>query len=123
MKKFLLINPPLALMQRYGFLSAAGGVEIPFGLCTLAASLRKAGFDAGIIDCQAMNYDDQALLNIILSEKPDYVGFSATTPQIRHAAVLAVKIKAINVSTVIFIGGSHVSALGRRIINKIKLKE
>ena len=118
MKKVLLINPPLGLEQRYGFLSAAGGVEIPFGLCTLGASLRKAGFDASIIDCQALNYDDQALLNIVLSEKPDYAGFSATTPQIRRAAALAAKIKTINVSTVIFVGGSHVSALPQKTLEE-----
>ena len=111
MKKVLLINPSLSLKQRYGLFSHAGGVEIPLGLCYLAASLAKAGFNTGIIDMQALNYEDEDVLKIISFENPRYVGFTATTPQICRASELAGKIKAMDASIVTIIGGNHVSAL------------
>ncbi|MFH0984780.1 MAG: radical SAM protein [Candidatus Omnitrophota bacterium] len=111
MKKVLLINSPSTLDQRYGFLSPAGGVEIPTGLCSLAAFLRNEGIPVGIIDAQALHYDDPEILAQVKLEKPGYVALSATTSQIRGVATLAGKIKSLEPSVIIFIGGAHVSAL------------
>lgn len=111
MKKVLLIQSPFAMDQRYGFLSHAGGVEIPSGLCSLAAFLRQEGIPVGIIDAQALHYDDPEILAQIALEKPGYVALSATTSQIRRVAILAGKIRAMAPDVIIFIGGAHVSAL------------
>lgn len=111
MRRVLLINPCLGLNQRYGFLSGAGGVEIPLGLCSLAAYIRQQGFEVDILDAQAFHYDDETIIKKIISGKFKYIGLTAATLQIHTAVLLARTIKACDSSLTIFIGGTHVSAM------------
>jgi radical SAM superfamily enzyme YgiQ (UPF0313 family) len=111
MPKVLFINPNLSLNQRYGFLEGAGGVEVPSGICYLAACLRSNGISTEIIDAQALEYDEDKVLRMVIEKKPRYVGLSATTPQINASSRLAKKIKNSSKDITIIIGGYHVSAL------------
>ncbi|MFA5090618.1 MAG: hypothetical protein WC510_06295 [Candidatus Omnitrophota bacterium] len=49
MPKVLFINPNLSLNQRYGFPESSGGVEVPSGICCLAACLRSSGISTDIV--------------------------------------------------------------------------
>jgi radical SAM superfamily enzyme YgiQ (UPF0313 family) len=97
--------------EEHAHLSKVGSVEIPNGLCYLAASTRKAGYKTEIIDSHAMNIQNEKLANLIINKKPKYVGISANTLNIYSAADLAKKIKNMSPSIKIIIGGPHITAV------------
>ncbi|MBN1869560.1 MAG: ChbG/HpnK family deacetylase [Candidatus Omnitrophica bacterium] len=113
-KKVVFVNPPLGLEQRYGALSDAGGVEIPLGLVYLAAVVRENGFDAGIVDSQALGLNDRQTVQAVMAHHPDYVCLTATTPTINKAAMLGRNIKQDGFKIVNIIGGCHLSALPKQ---------
>ena len=50
------------------------------GIAYIAACLRHAGFDVGIIDGPVCNLKDKDILNKIQAFKPKVIGISAITP-------------------------------------------
>lgn len=111
MKKIIFVNPPLPIKNRYGALGQAGGREVPFGLCYLAAVVRQQGFSTAIIDSQTLNIDVDRTSQLVLSHNPGYVGITAATMAITSASELALKIKKYNPRIKVIVGGSHISAL------------
>lgn len=101
----------LPLEEEYGHLAKLGSVEMPNGLCYLAASTRKAGFKTEIIDAHAMNLSNDKLTDLIINEDPKYVGISANTINIYTAADLAKKVKKINPRIKMIVGGPHITAV------------
>lgn len=106
----LLINPPLTLKERYGKLAAGGDKMAPLGLCYLAASARQAGFNVGIIDAEAQNFNPQVTANKILAWSPKVAGITAVSASIYNAAAVAEAVKKKNPGISIVLGGQHVSA-------------
>lgn len=106
-----MIQTALSLTVRYGDLAQAGGIEPPFGLCYLAAVLRRNHYDVSIIDAQALCIENDEIVKEVLRLKPDVVGITATTPAIVVAYQLSKKIKEKRSNTIIIIGGCHISAL------------
>ena len=101
----------LPLEEEYGHLAKIGNVEMPNGLCYLAASTRKAGYKTEIIDAHAMNISNDKLTNLIINKKTKYVGISANTINIYSAADLSKKVKDINPGIKIIVGGPHITAV------------
>ena len=95
--------------EEYGHLAKVGSVEMPNGLCYLAASTRKAGYKTEIIDAHAMNLPNNKLADLIINKNPKYVGISANTINIYSAADLAKKIKNLNSKIKIIVGGPHIT--------------
>ena len=84
--KCLLIAPPFSnvygnfkSMMKYGFLNP------PLGLCYLSASLKKAGHQALVLDCEAQGLNIGKIFEIVQREKPDLIGLTATSPELANA--------------------------------------
>jgi len=83
----------------------------PTGLCYLVSYIKskKIDVDISILDCLKGCYDYDKFKKYIEDEKPDIVGFTAMTAEINSVLLCAKICKGINKSTIIIIGGSHVS--------------
>lgn len=101
----------MSLEQRYGPLAAAGAVEPPFGICYLAAMARDTGYEAQIVDAEALGFGWQETFREIMGRRPDLVGFTATTPAIPSARLVAEAIKRENPTIPIVLGGVHATAI------------
>lgn len=111
MARLLLINP--SYFRTYG--SNEGGLANPIypvmSLSALAGAARRAGHHVGILDMSYQRYNPDTIRERILSEKPDVVGITATTPlanQMRDISYLA---KDISRNIVTVAGGPHATAL------------
>jgi len=109
--KIIFTRTLLPFEEEYGHLSKVGSVEIPNGLCYLAASTRKAGYKTEIIDAHALSLSNDKLVDLIINKNPKYVGISANTINIYTAADLAKKIKDLNPRIRIIVGGPHITAV------------
>lgn len=82
-----------------------------FGLCCLAATLRDNGFDPKIVEAGALQLTSKQTLTYIIRERPNIVGFRASTVSFNNAAILAKEIKEYEKGIITIIGGPHVTAL------------
>lgn len=110
MPKIVLVSPPLSKKARYGRLADAGMYMPAHGLGYLAAFVKKSGYDAAILDCEALGLDVEKASLQITALKPDYVGISAVTMSIFSAAELAASLKKSVPDLRIIVGGVHLSA-------------
>jgi anaerobic magnesium-protoporphyrin IX monomethyl ester cyclase len=108
--KVILIYPPSSLSEEFSQLEEVGNYQQPLGLAYLAAVLEKEEYQVKIIDAPPLGYSLEKVMDEILSFKPDYIGISAVTPTYYKAKLLAERLKEV-ISTVIIIGGPHVTAL------------
>ena len=83
----------------------------PLGLCSLAAWVEQHGHQAFIHDCYAHPGDNEKIYDLVRTEQPEFVGFTATTSAFLDGIRIAEKIKAIAPNTTIVCGGAHISAL------------
>ncbi len=109
MYRVLLVNPPvLGVFEPWYDTPDFGRV----GLAYLAGWLRKfPGFEIRILDAKFERKDFSETLAEILQWKPDLIGFTAFTNEIKPAAYLAALLKKANPGIVTVIGGVHVTAL------------
>ncbi|MDQ7772369.1 MAG: radical SAM protein [Elusimicrobiales bacterium] len=110
-KKIIFVNPPLSIEDRYGVKSQSGGQTPPLGLLCLATMTRARGFDTSILDAAALGLGYPETVASILERSPGYVGITAVTISIGHAAELAARLKKADPDLVVMIGGPHLTAL------------
>ncbi len=109
MPRISLINPPIS--------GKSPSLVIPsLGLGYLAASLRQAGLETGIIDAVALGWDHDAVAQEVARLKPDLVGITATTPLSGSAYRLAQSLRPH--ARWLVLGGAHSSAVGRKIFEQ-----
>ncbi len=107
--RVLLINPPvLSILEPW--------YDTPdfvrTGLAYLAGYIMEySEHEIGIIDAKFERLNFEETIERILSFKPDLVGFTAFTNEIKPAAYLAAKLKQLNDKLLTVIGGVHLSAL------------
>ena len=111
MSTIVFTAPPLTLEERYGTLAGAGNTLPSMGLLYLASVVRKNGYKTGVVEASSLGLNYEEALKQILSFSPDYVGITATTVSIFHAAKLAGKIKEKNKNIKVIIGGPHLTAV------------
>jgi len=111
MKRIVLVNPPLSSRQQGSLLSSAIGRTIPYGLLSVAAAVRKAGYDVGVVDAANSDCGIREAAAAVAGMRPDYIGISAVTVSIKNAGALAEEIKKLGCGVPVIIGGMHVSAL------------
>ena len=90
----------------------------PLGLAYLASYIRKEGYNPIIVDLNIDNYSDKKVCEIIKEHNPLVVGISFMTNQYGECLRLAELIKSCLDSTYIVVGGPHVSALPKEILQK-----
>jgi radical SAM superfamily enzyme YgiQ (UPF0313 family) len=110
MKNVVFVNPPIERDAQCEGFSPIAGFDIPFGLCYLAAVVRRKGYAVSIIDAPALRYSHEKTLNEILSLAPDYVCMTSTTYSLMSAISLSKQLKR-RTGAKRIIGGSHCSAL------------
>lgn len=81
----------------------------PMGLALLAALAEKHGHQAFIIDGQAEYLETDALVARVLAERPQVVGFTATSPFFHVQRAVAEQIKAAAPEIITVVGGPHVT--------------
>ncbi|HEX2955321.1 MAG TPA: radical SAM protein [Chitinispirillaceae bacterium] len=82
----------------------------PIGLASIAAVLEKAGHSVTIVDAALeSNLSNDVLTEIIVGQKPDFVGFSAVTVAFMDAYDVCIKIKEKASSIKTVFGGVHAS--------------
>ena len=91
--------------------SRIANIMPPLGLCSLAAWVEQHGHQAFIHDCYAHPDDYEKIYDMVRTEQPEFVGFTATTSAFLDGIRIAEKIKAIAPNTTIICGGAHISAL------------
>ena len=114
--KCVLIAPPFSdvygnfkSIMKYGFLNP------PLGLCYLEASLKQAGHQALVLDCEAQGLNLARIEEIIHRERPDLIGITATSPEMHNAVAIASGLKA-RVSTPIVLGGVHATIFKEQVL-------
>jgi radical SAM superfamily enzyme YgiQ (UPF0313 family) len=103
--RFLFINPGRR-MHGQNIWSTVNGIMPPLGLATLAAVLEREGHDAEIIDMAALGLTVNDVLAAV-REPVDYIGITATTPEIGAASELAAALRARFSGPRIIMGGVH----------------
>lgn len=111
MSTIVFSTSPLTLEERYGTLAGAGNTLPSMGLLYLSSVVRKNGYKTGVVEASSLGLNYEEALKQILSFSPDYVGITATTVSIFHAAKLAGKIKEKNKDIKVIIGGPHLTAV------------
>lgn len=84
-------------------------VFVSLGLLRVASSLEKQGVHVGILDLSGVGNFEEALESYVKSTKIDWIGITATTPQLPAAVKLAKIIKQHRPDLKIVLGGPHVT--------------
>ena len=90
----------------------------PIGLAYIAAVLRENDIDVKIIDAKSLNMTHMEICEAVLTEKPDLVGITIFTTQLRSALITAREIKKNLPSCKIVVGGPHVHPQHEELIRK-----
>ena len=109
--KILLIDPYLSSRDEYGNLSDLSNVIPSLGLAYVAASLKQNGFDVKVVDCSVEGISTSQLVNVVRTEAPDVVGFTATVMSIQSALSSLKAIKEHFPGMYAILGGPQVTAL------------
>lgn len=111
MARIYLIAPPYHDVYKNINYKNFGVVQPPLGLAYIANFIKSHGHCVKIIDTSFCKNVFSDIRTDIAEFKPDFVGISATTPQIANALRIAEYIKKFAPSIKIILGGYHVSAL------------
>ncbi|RLB83740.1 MAG: hypothetical protein DRH17_00880 [Deltaproteobacteria bacterium] len=95
--KILLINPPIRL--------DANPNCIPYGLATIASTLRNSGFDVEIYDVNALRPSKDTIITTLKEKSWDLVGLSGLITTYKFQKWLIPELKAINPESVVVSGG------------------
>lgn len=80
------------------------------GLAYLAAVVRDGGHEVHIVDAKLDRLGFRKAVSRVVALKPDVLGVTAMTHEIRHVAIFANEIKRLLPDLLVVVGGSHVNA-------------
>jgi radical SAM superfamily enzyme YgiQ (UPF0313 family) len=118
MQNILLIIPPTSITLDKDIGPAYLTPHI--GLAYIAAFLKEKGYDVKIVDMEAEKLKSKDIIKKIKSAKPDIVGLTANTMQIKDASTIAKMIKKIDKSIPIIIGGYHATSVPKDTLAEFK---
>lgn len=90
----------------------------PLGFAYLASFVRKEGYNPLILDLNIDNLSDEEIFGLVREHNPLVVGISFMTNQYGECLRLAKLMKSSSKSIPIVVGGPHVSALPKEILNE-----
>ncbi len=82
----------------------------PMGILYIATVLKENGIDVAVMDSDIDGSTIKEMVDSILSENPDLVGFSIMTPQLMSALEASEMLKKLRPSLPIVLGGGHISS-------------
>lgn len=103
----LFIDPPRISIKKGNIWKTVNRSLPSLGLAYIAAYLEKQGLEAKILDLRVEEYSIDQVLKKIKLINPEYIGFTATTPQINTALSIAAQIKKHFTNIKIIFGGPH----------------
>ena len=115
MSKVLLINPNIRVIDREKDHYSA--ME-HLGLGLLSAVLRDQGHDVAILDCYALNLDDDAAFAGILTFRPDFLGLTANYLNVESAIGIAERAVRTFPGLYVFVGGEHCTYSADQILER-----
>lgn len=114
--QFVFINPRRQY-ARFNVWRYINPVIPPIGLATLAAVLEEqGGHEVVIIDAHAEQLSDREVVTRV--GKPDYIGITATTPEIEEAKRLSRLLKKATPNSLILMGGPHPTVLHEELVSE-----
>jgi len=111
MVELVLFSPPL--VDGYGKIDIKqiGYNNPPMGLLYISSYLKKYNCSVKLVDLQLLNNPLKEVKNIIIKDKPAYVGFSWMSPSSEHIIKIIRVIKNIDKDILIIVGGATPTAL------------
>lgn len=97
-------------------ISRTANIMPPLGLAGLASYLARQGIEADIVDFFACPDSRRRMRDLLLQNRPAFVGFSCTTSSFLDGVRLAREAKAVLPDVRVVFGGVHVSALRERMM-------
>lgn len=108
--KILLVQPPVAEKDITSFMYP------PMGLISLAATVRQAGHEVAIHDCNLYAQSFNQVLAKIRETKPDLIGITAMTVNISQGLDLAKRVKKISPKIITVVGGVHATVAPEHVL-------
>lgn len=109
--EIVLINAPVTKVSPHSKLA------IPLGIAYIASVLLQEGREVGAIDFNISGLNLRRVDNIV-RQKPAIVGISALTETYPNALKIAKRIKELDDSVVIVLGGAHASILPEQVLQE-----
>lgn len=97
-------------------ISRIANIMPPLGLASIAAFLEQCGVDVSIIDCFAEPDADLLIRDLIVRERPGFIGMSCTTSNFLDGIRIAALAKKIDQHIKVVFGGTHVSAMKEQVL-------
>jgi len=110
--KVALVNPPTLKGVFHHQL------YVPIGLAYLAAVVEKAGHELAVIDCPALDMDQDALKKKLEDFQPNLVGVTTMTPTIQSALQSTRVAKEACPNATVAVGGPHATFMDKQILNE-----
>jgi len=112
-KDILLINPPSTFRAYEGTKVAAAVQVYPLlSFMCLGATLKRAGFDVGVVDLGIESYPYEVLEKKLDENNPFFVGVTSTTPLFFEVAEISRRVKRkLGDKVKVIYGGPHATAL------------
>ncbi|MFH1229781.1 MAG: radical SAM protein [Candidatus Aenigmatarchaeota archaeon] len=108
--KVCFVNVPYK-EEVYGKVKDVSLMEPPLGICYLAATLEKEGYEVKIIDAEAERLATDALVKKVEELKPGVIGLTCTTPMVASVKRTSEALKKALPDSKIVVGGPHVTAV------------
>jgi len=113
-----LIHPPSS--EIYKKFKRKPIKRLPIGLAYIAANIEKAGHTTNVIDAESDDLNLNDIQSILLSQGPDAIGITCTTPLFPIASKIADMAKQICPNSKIILGGPHINALAEESLSLSK---
>ncbi|KPL23681.1 MAG: hypothetical protein AMJ75_05615 [Phycisphaerae bacterium SM1_79] len=107
--RIALVKPPVTYADWYR--------HPALGIAYIASCLKSSGFDCQIFDACFHSWSQSELLFRIKNYKPDVIGLTAMTHEVKQAATIAAQLKA-EMDTPAIIGGCHITALPEKTLEE-----
>ena len=108
--KTTLVNPPpLKGVYRHQ-------LYLSIGLAYMAAVLEEKGHEVTVIDCPALNLDQETLKSKLASIQPQIIGITSMTPTIQSAVLSAQVAKQACPNSTVVLGGPHATFMDKQVL-------
>ncbi len=110
----VLVNPPYEQIGKgHSYVKHVVNRSPSLGLLFLAAQARALGYKPRIIEGDVQGLDPRELAGEILKSNPRYVAITLFTVGVINAAEIARRVKAVNPTITVIVGGPHISSMGK----------
>jgi radical SAM superfamily enzyme YgiQ (UPF0313 family) len=118
-RTLVLMEPPFCFWDRSMDRLREGEETIPgVGILILAAIARAKGYTVHVVDAKRAGTTNEAAAERIVALQPDVLGISCTTISVTNGSRVAGLVKAWLPGCTTVVGGSHVSAIPERTLEK-----